>query len=226
MAKGTGRIPFFDPRNEDYLIKRPLVRGLVSRIARGLGLSRPRSWRQYLYFDQGAEPACTAYGSTTYLAAAPVHQSNPWLRALDIMALYKQIVAEDRKNGRYYAGGATVAAAMAVGKTRGFWDKYEWTYDVDTALHTIHDTSPVCAGTYWYPSMWQRDAEGIVKAPGPNDRTTDGHFYCCGAVDFKRGLVTTRQTWGDGDYKIPIDLFARLVREGGEVVMMHELKVG
>lgn len=223
---GLGRVPHMDQRNHEYPIEVPTVRGLVSSAARSLGLWRRRSWRQWMYFDQGAAPACTAYGSATFLAAAPLKPHMPWLRMLDVMAWYKENTAEDRSHGRFFDGGATTLAAMEVGKRRGYWDEYRWTYDLGVLRTTVHDRQPVIVGTNWYESMWRRSPEGVVTVPFPGERPAGGHLYTIGAYDPKRALYVYRSTWGDGDYLIPEELMARLLAEDGECVQPHEIKVG
>lgn len=222
---GLGRVAHFDTRNLDYPLRAPLMRGAMTAALGMLGIHRPRSWRQWMYFDQGDMPACTAYSSTTFLAAAPLKPTMEWLRHLDIVQWYHDNREEDRRHGRYYGEGATVLAAMQVGKHRGYWDGYRWTYDLDTMRAVVHDRQPVLVGTNWYPSMWVRDAEGIMKTPGKREQIAGKHMWCVGAYDPKRALYTYRTTWNDKDYRVPEELMDRLIHEDGEVSQPHEVKV-
>ena len=219
--RGLGRVRHWDVRNEQYMLKSGLMGRAMFAVARTLRLSRPRSWRQWLYFDQGQNPACTAYGSATFLAAAPTHPPAEWMHALDIMKWYADNVAFDQAHGRHYDGGASTLAAMEVGKARGYWTRYEWADSFETLRTWIHETAPLIVGTNWYDSMWTRDHEGICRIT-PSATIAGGHLYTLGAYDPKRDLYTYRSTWGDGDYKIPGSDMERLFREDGEAVFPYE----
>lgn len=223
---GLGRIPHVDPKNFDYLIKPSLSpRALVHRVARTLGIQRPRHWHQWAHYFQGDTPRCTAYGSKTWLAADPLHATVAWLRNLDADSWYADNVAEDRKHGRVFSEGATTLAAMEVGKRRGYWDRYEWSYDFDVIRNTVHDQQPVIVGTNWYASMWDRDAEGICGRPSPTEQPDGGHLFCLNGYDPKRDLFRNPETWNDGDYLIPGELMRRLISEDGECVLPHKIKI-
>lgn len=223
---GLGRVPHYDPKNENYPLEVSRVRAAIFSVTRALALSRTRSWRQWLTFDQGATPECTAFGSATFLAADPIHQQLDWLRRLDVHAWYRDNVAEDRANGRIFTeGGATTLAAMEVGKRRGYWSEYRWAQTFEDMRTWIHNTAPLIAGTYWYPSMWERDAEGIVSVPRPGESPVGGHLYCVNGYNPKRDMFRSNSTWGDGVYLIPGDLMRRLFEEEGEAVFPTELKV-
>lgn len=224
-AGGLGRVPHFDPRNENYLIKPPRVRSLVSAVARTLGLSRVRHWRQWMRFFQSNTPRCSAYGSATWLGADPLHATVDWLQRLNVDSWYAENVAEDRAHGRVFSEGATTLAAMEVGKRRGYWDLYEWSYDADVIRNTVHDKQPVILGVNWYGSMWERDAEGIVKLPRPGEQPAGGHLLCLNGYEPKRALYRNPETWGDGDYLLPEELVRRLIGEDGECVLPHKIKV-
>jgi hypothetical protein len=222
---GLGRIPHWDPQNEQYELKTPIGARARSVTARTLGLARPRSWKQWLYFDQGEEPACTAYSMATLLSADPVHQANTWMRHLDIMQWYRDNVAFDVARGRVYpGGGATTLATVAVAKARGYISRYEWALNFDTIRTWVHTTAPLIMGTNWYSSMFIRDKEGIARIT-KTARNEGGHDWCLGAYDPKRALYTYRSTWADGDYLIPEEDLARLFREDGEAVFPYEVKV-
>lgn len=225
-TKGLGRIAHFDPTNLSYLVKdNPPARkvGMLRAIARAMGVRDTRSWRQWMYFYQGTMPACTAFGSATYLATDPVRPALDYLRNLDCVALYRAIQTQDRSEGRYYSGGATTLAAMKVGQARGWWRGYQWVYDMDTLLRTLHDSKPVIMGTNYYESQFDRDAEGIARIT-PATRLAGGHFYVLRGYNPRKGLVTSPQTWNDGDYKYPVDDIARLLGEDGECVVPDEIR--
>lgn len=231
--RGLGRVEHWDPRNEAYLLgaARPglpaTARGLVPRaletsadVARVP--RRSRRWRVYWAGDQGATPRCTAFGSLTALHCLPVSHSPKPVVAPD--ALYPEIQAIDRAEGRVFAEGATTNAAMEALRRRGVIGGYWWADTEDVALDALAADSATVNGTDWYPSMWQRDAEGIVRMPGPTERPAGGHLWCAAAYDARRDLVWHPSTWGDGLYGIPGDLYRRLQREGGECAVMRDLR--
>lgn len=222
LPRGLGRHPHHDPKSDNYPLDVSNFKRARLAVARALGLSRPRSWRQYLYFNQGIDPACTAYGSATFLAAATVHPLAAFWKGLDIMKWYHDNQAEDRAHGRRYSEGASVTAAMEVGKRRGYWSKYEWAQSFGDMVTWIHGTAPMIVGTNWYDSQWDRDAEGICRIT-KTARLAGGHLYTLGADDPKRALVTYRSTWGDGDYRIPYEDMERLIAEDGEAVFPTEV---
>ena len=227
MTFNPGRVPFFDPQNLNFLIKHePPARavGFLRQIARALGVRDTRSWRQWMYFPQGPTPRCTAFGTATFLAAEPVRPSQTWLRLLDIGELYKEIQAQDRKEGRHYAEGATTLAAMKVGQRRGWWTGYRWSYDMDTLLKTVHDSHPVIVGTNIYESQFTRDAEGIARIR-PASPLAGGHYYVINGYNPRKGLLRSPQTWGDGDYLYPVEDMERLLeREQGECALPTEIR--
>lgn len=184
-----------------------------------------RSHRQYKYFDQGPTPKCTAFGTLTYLAAAhPYNKALSNKIVLDGHQLYELIRAWDVENHNLYDEGATCTAALETARKLGWIERYEWMYTIRTMQECI-PIAPLQAGTYWYDSMFERDAEGIVKVPRSFDTTDSGHFYTLGKYDAHRDIWWCRQTWGDGDYGIPGDLMFRLLKEEGEVSIVTELDV-
>lgn len=226
MAKSLGRVPHFDPLNLNFLVQdQPAQRrvGALRAIARAMGIRDTRSWRQWWYFYQGQLPACTAFGSGTYLATDPVRPSMTFLKALDCVQLYADIQSQDRAEGRVYSEGATTLAAMKVGQKRGWWTAYHWAYDIDTVLKLVHDSKPVILGTNYYESQFDRDSEGIARIRF-NSPIAGGHFYVIRGYNPRRGLLTSPQTWNDGDYKYPVEDIARLLAEDGECVAPDEVK--
>ena len=227
--KGTGRVPHYDPRNENYRVADALARGLLPRdvniirkIARAMGLRETRSWRQWMFFNQGAYPACTGYGSATLVAADPVRPKLDKLRALNPMQWYLDNQALDRSEGRNYSEGATTLAAMKVGQKYGYWSTYRWAYTMAEILPVIHDSTPVVVGTNWYESMWDRDSEGIARIK-PGSTNAGGHLWCINGYNPRRGLVRYASTWDDGYYFIPVDDLRQLIEdEEGECSVVTE----
>lgn len=215
-----GLVIHHDQRNEKFLLKDSLPKLAMARSGPAEWTPKTRRHRQYAMFDQGQTPECTGYGSVTLLATADPYNRPP----LSGHDWYLKNVAFDRAAGRFYDGGATVTAAMEVGRGLGFWDVYRWMYEVRTMQEAIL-RAPLIAGTYWYPSMFERDAEGIVTTPGPNESTDAGHLYTINGYDAERDLWRVPNTWGDGLYWIPGTLMHRLVREEGEIAQPDEIKI-
>jgi hypothetical protein len=221
---GLGRVPHRDPRSEAYPLSVSTFAKARLEVARSLGLSKPRHWRQWKTFDQGQTPECTAFGSATFLAAAPIHPAARFFTTLDIHAWYAENQAEDRAHGRHFSEGATTLAAMEVGKRRGYWDRYEWAQSFEDLRTFVHNTAPIIVGLGWYDSMWDRDAEGIARIT-KTARLVGGHLFTINGYDPKRDLYRYPSTWGDGNYLLPGDVMRRLWDEDGEGVFPHELKV-
>lgn len=219
-TKGTGRIPFVDPRNMDYLLA-DRAPGLYARAA---SLTKPRTVRNWMlrtWLDQSVKPFCTAYGSLHELYCGPIyHKKKP---IIDPDHLFALIQSEDRRHGRVYTEGATTNAACAVMVQLGFWGGYDWDYEGPSALGALMSEYPIIAGTAWTDSMFDRDREGIIRVTSWNLASAGGHLYCVNGINLKRGLVRIANTWGDGYYWLPIEDFLRLVREGGETVLPREL---
>jgi hypothetical protein len=175
--------------------------------------------RQYHYVTQDG-PKCTGFGSVTYLMAAHPYNAPP----ISGDDWYARNQAFDRAAGRNYDEGATVTAALEVGRGLGFFTEYRWTTTIRGMQEAIV-RAPLLAGTYWYDAMFTRDAEGIVKVPGPNERTDSGHLFTIRGYDVHRDLWTVPNTWGDGDYLIPGDLMFRLLKEEGEIAQPTEIKI-
>lgn len=218
--RDPGLVIHHDPRNERYLLVDTLPKFSARATEPTPFVPKTKRHRQYARFDQGPNPSCTGYGSVTLLATA--HPFNrPPITGAD---WYAKNQAFDRANGRFFDEGATVTAAMEVGRQLGFYSAYRWAYTIRTMQQAIL-TAPLIAGTFWYDSMFERDAEGIVRVPKASDSTDAGHLYTINAYDAKRDLWRVANTWGDGDYLIPGDLMFRLVREEGEIAQPDEIKL-
>lgn len=216
---GLGRVPFWDPRNEKY----PIV--LPKRALAATRKPKSRRWRAWRIFDQGRVPACTAYGTFATLAADPVRQAKRGALLGDPLAFYAEIQAVDRAEGRFYSEGATGLAAIKAATARGYFSEYQWTLDAGIALAALETVGPILLGTWWYSSMYDTDAEGIIRIT-PNARRDGGHWFTVGAVDYRRSLVRIHQTWGGiGVQWLPIEDMVRLVSEDAEVCLARELVV-
>ena len=233
--KTLSLVIYHDQRNENFLLadKLPKPKGVT---ARGAAEFKPktRSHRQYRWFTQNG-PSCTGWSPITLMAAAHPFNKIPLVEELIRGELtqraftgddwYRLNQLFDRKHGRHFSAGATVTASMEIGRALGIFSEYRWAYTM-RVMQQANEIAPLIAGTYWYPSMFERDAEGIVRSPAPHASAGDlGHQYVLNKYDAKRDLWRVPNTWGDGYYFIPGDLMYRLVREEGEIAQITEVKV-
>jgi hypothetical protein len=208
-----GLVIFHDQRNERF--PRSAVHPLSAPF-----VPRTVHHRQYRRYDQGATPRCTAYASTTLLAAARPFNAPP----ISADEWYVRNVQHDQREGRFFDEGATVVAAMEVGRALGVYKSYRWIYTVAEMQRAILD-GPIVLGTLWYPSMWQRRADGVVYQPPSGEEAVGGHMWIVNAYDHRRDLWRHPSTWGDGDYEIPGDLMHRLLHEEGEATQPEEIDI-
>lgn len=204
-----------NPESENWLIR---TRLMMASVRPKLRRVRYRNW--WTKNDQLPTPRCTSFGSLTNFACTPItHPGKNPLTDPDLF--YKRIQEIDRSEGHYFDEGATADAAMKAAREKGFIKSWYHTYTLDAA-HEAMMTRPLIAATLWYPSMFNRDAEGIVKI-GLNERTDSGHLYTLNEYNPARGLWRIPQTWGDGQYFISDETLFRLIHEAGEIIMVDEL---
>lgn len=210
---------FHDVRNERYL--HPAMAAAVPGAQVELPPLRTVKHQQYRRYDQGANPSCTGYSLVTYLATA--HPFNPPpLSGADWYAFNRQ---EDQQQGRFYSeGGATTVASMQVGVRLGLFSRYEWLYTLESMQRAVQ-TTPLVFASDWYPWMWERDAEGIVRNQPQKRTSAGGHQYELNAWDMRRGLWRYPSTWGDGDYLLEESLVYDLLRDGGECSVPQEIQL-
>lgn len=226
-----GLVIHHDPRNERYLYTDTQPK-LVARGEKKAELPlKPKAHRQWRRYDQGAAPSCTGFSGVTYCAAA--NEFNP--PPIDGAAWYARVQANDRAEGLNFPEGGTVTSSMKTGKDLKLWDVYRWIFDVPNMERAIQ-TRPLLGGTNWYPSMFERDAEGIVRTPSKTERPVGGHMYHIGAWNKARGLWRIDNTWapsssekalpfGGWCYFVPSELMFRLVREEGEIAVPDEVRL-
>jgi hypothetical protein len=215
---------FHDIRNNKFPLaaKRPLSATFTPRTVHH---------RQYQHYDQGPTPRCTGYGMATLCSAAHEYNRPP----ISPDDWYARNQAHDRAEGRYYDEGATVVAALEVGRSLGIWSAYRWLYTL-TELQQAIVLKPVVLGTYWFDSMFERDEDGNVTEPDEDEETDAGHLYVVNGYEIGTGPTdpTTgrRQnrwrvpnTWNDGDYWISDRLMHRLLRDGGEAAQADEIRL-
>lgn len=221
MNFNPGLIIHHDVRNEKFLIRDHAAK---------LGLAAPfvpvkKTWRKgWAQNDQGQTSRCTAFGPLTGISCTPIPHTgmNP---LLDPDAMYAENQAYDKAHGQDDGGidgGATTIAAMETLKAHNIIRGYYWGYTMDTLAKAL-SSRVIIAGTNWYNSMFNKDAEGIIRLV-PSSGLAGGHCYAINKIDPARGLLGIAQTWGDGEYLIPMDDFYQLLRDSGEFCVMDEIR--
>ncbi len=218
-----GLVIVHNPESEKYSISGRLKVGAPRKATEPtppLKLKRVRYRNWWKKNDQGPTPRCTAFGTLTNLACTPV--THPGHNPLtDPQKFYEEIQANDRAEGLFFSEGATADSAMKAARDRGYIASWWHGYTIEDAHRAIME-HPLIAATLWYPSMFTRDKEGIIRI-GVNERTEDGHLYALNEYNPSRGLWRIPQTWGDGDYYMSDETLFRLIREAGEIIMVDEL---
>lgn len=214
----TGLIISHNLESEKYL-----ARNLSAVRDAAMEPKKKKSWRNYyLNNDQGPTPRCTAFGTLTNLACTPIThpKHNP---LADPQLFYQEIQLEDRKMGNHFSEGATADAAMKAARKNKWISAWRHIYTLDTGQAAIQ-IHPLIAATNWYPSMDDRDSNGVIRI-SVNDRTDSGHLYALNGYDPKKGLWRIANTWGDGDYYIEDETLFRLVHEAGDLIIVEETPV-
>lgn len=220
-----GMVIHHDPRSEKFSI--------VAH-AKKLGITAPavpfvprkKHWRKgWADNNQGQTSRCTAFGPLTGLSCTPIPHTgkNP---LLDPDAMYAENQAYDSAHGNDDGGidgGATTISAMETLQKHGLIRGYYWGYTVDVVFRALA-TKVAIAGTNWYSSMFDKDAEGIIKVD-QRSGLAGGHCYCINGYDPVRGLLEIAQSWGDGSYYISADDFFLLLRDDGEFCVVDEVRV-
>jgi hypothetical protein len=189
VSNGLGRVFVgHDEQSRAYGL-RPL---LASRIQR-----KPTFWQMPagpFPLDQGAEGACTGFGSAHELAAGPIQV--PGITEEYALKLYKAYQATDRSMGNNFPDGATTLAAMKTLKNQGFISGYRWAFGIDDVVATICSVGPVCLGIEWRDGMYSTGSDGRVVTSGP---VVGGHFITAVAYDvhYRYGpVIGWLNSWG------------------------------
>ena len=206
----------------------PRARSAATQAAGGRPAVRYESlWRSPRNRQQG--PRCTAYGFLTGLHCRPtLWRPYP---ATDPVAFYEGNQAIDRAAGRVFSEGATTLAACENARAHGFIGAYDWEYEADVVLDALARREGTwIAGTEWLDFMFDRtrDAKGrmVIESPPPDSpkwtRSAGGHLYALNGLE--DDLLRIPQTWGDGDYWLPVAVFRVLLEQrDGEAVFPREL---
>lgn len=218
-----GRVQHYDERNEGFRI-----RSIVSAPALKSRNYYDNGW----WGNQGNAPACTAFAATHYRDAGPVRPKTRGVAPIDPLALYAQIQAQDRKEGRVYAEGATSLAMAKVMKSLGWIGEYRWGYTLDELITAVSTTDCVVVGTNWYDNMFtpvvDKKGRAIISV---NGSIAGGHEYLITGISMKDELFRIKNSWGrdwgtKGRAWITFEDMRRLIeKEDGDACLARELPV-
>ncbi|HEU4630186.1 MAG TPA: hypothetical protein VFS08_10615, partial [Gemmatimonadaceae bacterium] len=140
-------------------------------------------------------------------------------------ALYREIVAIDRAEGRVFDGGATSLAMAKAMRARGWCGEFRWGYTLEELVQALLAMGPVLMGTWWTDGMMEPDAEGVIRYRGAR---AGGHEYVVNGVNRARGMIRLKNSWGRGWSRkgfawIPFEDVERLIADEGDVLIAREL---
>lgn len=210
-----GRIPFWDPRSNNYLLRQ-----LPSYGAYKL---RSYTWHIGVQLDQGQEGACVGFSFGHELACTPVPVmgiTNQFARE----RLYWTFQQNDDWPGGAYPGavpqyeGTTVHAGAMNLKSRGYYGEVRWADTEEEFAYAIGYYGPGVIGVNWYQGMMNIDTNGILQ---PTGSIAGGHAILVKGFSYKKGLYRLHNSWGsnwgiNGDAYVTRDTMARLRSEQGE----------
>lgn len=115
--------------------------------------------------------------------------------------------------------GSSGLTAAKVARGAGLIPGWTQTFTLEDAL-TFGQKQPFIAGTDWFNSMFQADAEGIVKVD-PNSGLAGGHEYVVSSFDSARGLVGFDNSWSTdwgkaGRFFIEVESWGQLLARQGD----------
>ena len=232
LDRRLDRIPQWDERNVNYLVE-PV--GALPGIKRVWGM--PLYWN-----DQAQEGACVAFGWSNDANCAPVQQL-PLIENRYSFDLYHWFQRHDEWPGENYDGTSVLAGAKGM-KALGFIGEYRWAQTVEEMAAQIVNVGPVVVGTNWYYGMYypSRDGKYELKISG---NVVGGHcylvrgFYPAGVpivlpngatISFPYPTFRMRNSWSqgwgiNGDAFMAIDMFRRLLNEGGDICVPKYRKI-
>jgi len=188
------RIPQFDAKSLNY----PAMRGLAAYAPRGYTWSVPR------HLDQGQEGACVGFG----FGADGLARPNPVLFIDNKYAQEVYIAAQkvDDWEGEDYEGTSVLAGAKVM-HSRGFFDEYQWSYDLDSLVLSVGYKGPAIIGVNWYEGMLDTDSDGFIRATG---EIMGGHCTLIYKVSYKNRYFGIWNSWSEswgvnGTAKISFD---------------------
>lgn len=210
------RLPRWDVRNEDYLV-RPLLRAMEVKIPRSY------TWSVPITLDQGSEGACVGFGWTHELAARPVQVAG-LTAAFAREKVYWEAQRIDPWDGGSYPGaspryeGTDVLSGAKVLQAAGYFKEYRWATTLNDLILAVGYKGPVVLGVNWYEGMFDADSDGFIHASG---NLAGGHCILAYGVSVKGKYVKLWNSWGPswgvgGACKVSFEDTERLLGEFGE----------
>jgi hypothetical protein len=187
--------------------------------------------------DQGRLSACTGFAAAQWLNCGKAKNSRAkynytsrgrrdsrYVTNNGGIALYMTATQDDDFDWTYPPidnGSSSLGVAKAL---RGFGaiDRYDWTFSFAGFLAALQ-AQPVLLGTVWTDSMFDPDADGIIRATTSLD-IDSGHEYLARGINWPRQLIRIRNNWTpewgiNGDAYIPfVDMEKLLDAQGDSLV--------
>jgi hypothetical protein len=192
------RLPEWDPRNDNYPIRRLLA---PQQIPRSYTWPVGPRMADQLFLDQGVEGACVGFSFAHELAAKPkmVPSSEEMARAV-----YKGSQFLDEWPGENYDGTSVNAGAKYL-KGKGYYSSYAWTRDAYELAVTVSRKGPCVIGVDWFEDMFWPDEDGFLNIGG---QVMGGHAILVKGYSVKRNRPRTKKypaaaftlhnSWGPG----------------------------
>lgn len=217
------RLVEFDEKSRLYNVadRQPLPEGF-----------RSKTWRldRKLLLDQGREGACVSTAVSHDLAAAPRRVGQitmDWARE----RIYWPAQRIDLWDGGSYPDaspqyeGTSVLAGIKVAADMGFYDEYNWAFNIDDAIAAVIGVGPIVMGINWHEGMGRPSPAGLIRKEGS---IRGGHAVAW--IGVKKSLPADRsvgpvaviaQSWGlahgdRGFVYLPLDDLEALLKERGE----------
>jgi Papain family cysteine protease len=227
------RIPSTDPR-----LKRHVLHDSRSWLylypTENLTISDVKWTRQMPILDQGNAGACTAGAALGRLGTDPGFSQDLVSRVIarwggyDRAGMYRFYSDEEDidGDGPYPPNdnGSTGLTSAKLLRNAGIITSWSMTAGLDNTLKALSETSLV-TGTLWLNSMFEPDAEGIVKVDW-SSQVAGGHEYEAVGYETSRGLVDFANSWGPswgagGFFKMQAEDYGALLQQQGDVTIYH-----
>lgn len=183
------RVERWDARNADY----PLQLLAASDEEPTALISRPlktKTWTIPDVLDQGAEGACTGFGTAHMLSSTP--KATPMSEGL-ARKLYREAQKLDEWPGETYEG-SSVTGAMKAAKQEGYVTRYVWPRTAREVAVAVAYFGPVVIGVDWWTGMMTPDPLGVVHVEG---RKVGGHCVAVTGYNHKTDVFTFPNSWGE-----------------------------
>ena len=214
------RVPNWDARNAEYPLQL-LAEPKEAVVERPL---KTKTWTIPDVLDQGAEGACTGFGTAHMLSSTP--KPRPKVDARFARALYQEAQRHDEWPGESYEG-SSVLGAMRAAKAKGYVNSYVWPRTAREVAVALSYFGPVVIGVDWHERMMSPDADGFVHAQG---RVVGGHCVAVTGFNHKAGHFIFPNSWGEGWGKHGFAKLAyadldRLMGANGEAALASKVTV-